>query len=782
MGRHALRVLEWERVLELVAARASSSAGRRRILELLPHTDVESAVLELDRVEEVRGLVEERQDLAPPQVPDASAALARIRRAGAVLDPAGLRSLGNLLVAGGMLSELLGTSRCRDLADNLFVDSGLERRIGRIVDEKDQILDTASPELARIRKSLRGRQREVVRGLENYVQGLPDKWRVADASVSLRGGRYVVPVRREARSAVGGIVHDESSTGGTLFVEPPESVERMNALRELEAREAREVQKVLREITATLHPLQAALATSWDALVEFDGRMARARTAAAWGASAPRLSRGQEMDSGPEVVVKGGRHPLLIDAGEEVVPFDLELDHHERTLVISGPNTGGKTVFLKTMGLIPLLAQAGIHPPVSPGSRLPVFTSVLADIGDEQSIARSLSTFSAHLTHLGRIVDVSDRHALVLVDEMGTGTDPAEGAALAQAILETLTARGTRTIATSHLGQLKRLDEPGSGIVNASLQFDTTQMAPTFRLVKNRPGRSYGLAIARNLGFPADLMARAEALVDDSEGRAERLLARLEAEEMRLETILREAEADRARAERDRAEAEAARSELQERERSADKDARRRARELLLAARAEVEEAILEARTGMAGHPEVEKAARRRVEEAIADVSDSPHSADARAAPDTGGDVDVGMRVRVGQSGGRGAVVHVDGARATVELEGGLRVNVKTGDLTPAEGETRARRSGWTAMPSMDASPEVDLRGLRVEDVDGPLTQALDRAVLSDLESLRVIHGKGTGALRARVAQILGEDPRVVDQRPGGDGEGGTGVTVARLR
>lgn len=791
LGRHALRVLEWDRVLGHVAARASSAPGRERVLKLLPAVEAGSVAAELARVDEVRQLISERQDVALPEIPDAAPALTRITRDGAVLDPSGLRSLGALLEAGRVLLEMLGESACVDLGERLFSNIKLEQRIARIVDEKDQILDTASPELARVRKSLRGKQREVVRGLEDYVLELPDKWRVADGSVSIRSGRFVVPVRREARSAVGGIVHDESSTGGTLFVEPPESVERMNALRELEAREAREIQKVLREVTQELRPLQPELAGSWEALVEFDSRLARARTASAWTASLPDVADNggradRDHDVGLEVQSRGrlkvvqGRHPLLVEAGDEVVPFDLFLEPDERTLVISGPNTGGKTVFLKTMGLVPLLAQAGILPPVGPGSRLPIFNRVYADIGDEQSIARSLSTFSAHLTHLKQIVESADGDSLVLVDEMGTGTDPMEGAALAQAILETLTDRGVLTLATSHLGQLKRLDEPESGIVNASLQFDTADMAPTFRLVKNRPGRSYGLAIARRLGFPDALMERADGLVDDSEGSAERLLARLEAEEAKLEEAVRSANEDRGRAERMLAEANATRAAVEERERQAEKEGQRRVRDLLLQARAEVEDAILEVRTGAVGDPEAEKAARRRVEEAISEAASAASRADTTPAPDPA--VEMGVRVRVGQGGGRGKVVELEGVRATVELEGGLRVNVKAAELEPVQGDHKPLRGGWTPLPSMDASPEVDLRGLRLEEVDAPLIRALDQAVLSDLESLRVIHGKGTGALRSRVGQILAEDPRVVDQRPGGDGEGGAGVTVARLR
>ena len=785
-AHHARAVLEFVRVLERVAGRAGSPAGRDRVLALEPCTDVETVRVELARVDAVRAFLGERPDAELPAVPAATGPLARLAAPGVMLEGTEIRTLGVLLAASGGLRRMVeGADVADDLIDRLLHVPELEQRIDREIAPDGSVRDNASRELARIRRSLNGTRGEVVRALERFASELPERWQVGDASVTLRAGRYVIPVRREARSAVGGIVHDESATGGTLFVEPPAAIERMNRMRELEAEELREVRRILRATSDALAPHREGLQSAWAALAEFDSRVARARCAADWDAHVPEVFAAvASSGEADRIEIVSGRHPLLIESGEPPVPFSLTLEETERTVVVSGPNTGGKTVLLKALGLLPMLTAAGVVPPLGPGSRVPIFRAFFADIGDEQSIAHSLSTFSAHLGNLRAVLEDARTGDLVLLDEMGTGTDPAEGAALAQAILEELTRRGARCIATSHLGQLKRLDAPGSGIVNASLQFDTEGMQPTFRLVKDRPGRSYGLAIARRLGFPETVLARAEELVEDSEAAVERLLERLEADEAALGEALAAAERDRDDATRLREDWTRRDAELRDAERKAERTARKQARQLLLDARAEVEEAIRVVRSASADVVEEKaSAARRQVEASIA-LQDKELKRSEAEVPASGSDtgVEVGATVRVGSSGGRGRVVALEGHRATVELDGGLRVHVGAADLVPSAAPERPRAGGGWSAPDIDASPEVDLRGLRLEEVETPLRRALDDAILADLPTLRVIHGKGTGALRARVQVLLEEDPRVLDLRSGGDGEGGSGVTVVRLR
>jgi DNA mismatch repair protein MutS2 len=788
VSRHALEVLEFERTLERVASRASSELGRGRVRALRPRSERDAVVAGLARVGAVMRFRAERPEFALGPVPDVAACLGQLATEGSMLEATELHALGVLLATSRLLraelvSDGLDLPEIAPLAVLLVDARPLEETLVRSVDAEGHVLDTASRELKAIRDRLRGAHSKIVRKLESYIGTLPERVVVPDASVTIRDGRYVVPLRREGKGEVGGIVHGESQTGTTVYVEPPVAIDLMNQLRDLESEETREVRRVLRDLTARLAPHAEAIRGAANALVDFDALDARARTAIAWRAVIPEIVPAEARG----LRIAEGRHPLLVEAGEApVVPFDLELEPHERALVISGPNTGGKSVLLKAVGLIATLAQSGVVPPVGPRSRLPIFASVFADIGDEQSIARNLSTFSAHLANLADIVADADARALVLIDEMGTGTDPAEGAALARAVLEMLVALGATVLVTSHLGELKRLDTAGSGIVNASLHFDSERMEPTYRLVKGRPGRSYGLAIARRLGFPGEVLDRAESYRDQGAAQMDELLARLEQHEREARELAAELERERSEAERLRADVDVRERALRESERTADARAREDARKLLLEARAEVEEAIRTVRgTAEAGAPleEVAREARRKVEQAAGRLRPRKvaQAVGARSAPAAGDPV----RIRSTRS--RGRVIEVRASRALVET-GALRLEVPLDDLEPETEsseprETGARRGGWRG-PLRDAAPriEIDLRGRRVDEVEAELTRALDEALLGDLGELRIIHGKGTGALRARVGEILAGDVRVREFRMGGVGEGGAGVTVAIFR
>lgn len=797
MNAHALRVLEFPEVLDLVGGRAMSELGRERILEMEPGTNRKTIQVELARVEEMASLLNRNRDWAVPYIPDARAGLDRLALDGNVLEAVELRDLGRLLTSGRELRKALSEERGEldallFLLDLLHEDRGMEKRIRSIVDEDGTVLDSASKELARIRASLNRAHKGIVRALEKLLASLPDRILVPDASVTIREGRYVIPVRREGRGEVGGVVLDESATGATVFVEPPLALQLTAELRELERDETREIHAILREQTEALAPIRAGLQGSQEALVVFDTLHARAKTAMAWDGRAPALlPRGTR-----ELAVVAGRHPLLLAREEgEVVPFHLSLDPGERALVVSGPNTGGKSVFLKALGLVATMAQAGIIPPVGKGTRLPVFADVFADIGDEQSIAENLSTFSAHLENLKEIVLEAGPDALVLIDEMGTGTDPGEGAALSRSILEELVDRGTLAVVTSHLGALKRLDTPGSGIVNASLQFDPDRIEPTYRLQKGRPGRSYGLAIARRLGFPDELLDRAEGHLPREEARMEELLATLERKEKEASELVASLEAERKTVTRLRRELKAREEELEEREVTAESRAREEARRLLLDARQEVEEAIRDVRSAAEegleeedALDEVSRRARRKVEEAARRQREKKPSP--RKPAPAPADLSPGDRVSLAETGARGRVVEIREGRAVVET-GGLRMQVPLADLVfrssheERSGEARKSKkeeaSTWQG-PEAEADPEVDLRGYRVDEVGIEVDRALDRAVLGGLGQMRIIHGKGTGALRERVAEILTRDPRVEEYRLGLHGEGGAGVTIIRLK
>jgi DNA mismatch repair protein MutS2 len=793
---HTLDVLEFRRVLEEVAVRAVSSPGKARVLELEPGFHLPSLRTELQRVEELARFLERRPDWKVPELPDARRALKRLALEGSVLEPTELFSVALLLEAGRELGEALSAADTElpglgFLREDLHQDPGAGRAIRAVVDREGIVLDSASRDLARIRGQLRRAHGRIVQALDKLLRSLPERIVVPDASVTIREGRYVIPVRREGKGEVGGVVMDESATGATLFIEPPVALHIMNELRELERQEAREIHRILRERTESLHPSLPLLTASQEALIVFDSLLARARTALAWEGCAPELLPPGTQD----LAIVDGRHPLLLSRGKEgVVPFHLSLAPGERALVVSGPNTGGKSVFLKALGLIVVLAQSGIVPPVGRGTRLPLFSGVFADIGDEQSIAESLSTFSAHLANLKEILAHADGRSLVLIDEMGTGTDPQEGAALSRAILEELVGRGSLAIVTSHLGALKRLDSPGSGVVNASLQFDPDRIEPTYQFLKGRPGRSYGLAVARRLGFPPELLDRAEGHVPREEARMEELLSSLERKEREASVLVASLAREKAEVEGLVEELEEREKDLRSRERTAEARAREAARSLLLEARQEVEEAIREVR--LAGErilreedvlEEASRRARRRVEDAA-----QRHRV--RETPSTrGGPVRAlapGDRVSLSEGGPRGTVVEIREDRAVVETAG-VRLQVALADLVfrgPPVDSTAVRptdpapmASSWQG-PEARAQAEVDLRGLRVADVETEVDRALDQAVLGGLGEIRLIHGKGTGALRERVGELLARDGRVMEFRVGLHGEGGGGVTVVRLR
>jgi DNA mismatch repair protein MutS2 len=797
-GQHALDVVEFRQVLDLVAGYASSGPGGERVRTLRPLAELGTVRAEHERVEAMRALLSSEGGWTPQPIPDVSTAIGRLRVEGTTWTGIELRDAVTLLVSS-RLSYAALTDKAREdavlaplrvLANALVREPALEKTIDRIVNDEGVVRDDASPVLRKLRKELRGAEAELVRLLERLIAKLDAQHRVADASVTLRNGRYVMPVRREGRGVVGGIVHDTSASGATLFVEPPAAVEAGNRMRELEAEEARETARILLDVTNTLRPYAPVLSAALDALVALDTLTARARYAIAFGCSSVTLA-----DAAEGFAIVNGRHPLLLAKDRDaVVPFDLAMAPAERTLLVSGPNTGGKTVLLKAIALVSLMVQSGIPAPVGPGSRVAVFDGFFADIGDEQSIAASLSTFSAHLRNLTEIVGEATARSLVLVDELGSGTDPVEGAALGGAILETLTRRGTTTMATTHLGALKELAHDVPGVVNASLQFDAAALAPTYRLIKGIPGRSYGLSIARRLHMPDDVLANAERRVPTAERDLTALLEDLERRQQALSTrelaVAARDDSTAAREERVREREHAVR----EKERGSERASRLDARRYLLEARQDIERIIQALREAGASGVEVAAvAARRAAEQRAAREADALTQIEAAERTerelDTGAleaaGIDIGSAVAVATLEGKtGRVIEMRGDEAVVVV-GALKLAVPLGTLRPvAEKRVPAaeRVVGFVGeLPEVIVKHEVDVRGLRVADVDDAVRHAVDEGIRADLHSVRIIHGKGTGALRDRVAQLLSEDRRVRAFRLGQWNEGGAGVTVAEI-
>ncbi|HEX5438602.1 MAG TPA: endonuclease MutS2 [Gemmatimonadaceae bacterium] len=796
MNEHALAVLAFPDVLDLVAQRASSELGAARVRTLSPSTGRAWIRAEHGRVAAMRTLVAGDDGWRPEPIPDIGQPLSRLRVAGSRWSAAELLGGAQLLRSSRLTRQALTDER-RDAAatavlapfiSRLVAARDEEAAIEHAIDDEAQVKDDASPALRRVRRSLRSAEGELVQLLEREMRRLDARYRVPDMSVTVRNGRYVMPVRREARAVVGGIVHDESSTGGTLFVEPPAAVAAGNRIRELEAEEVREVERILHELTDRVRPLHAGLLEALEAMVELDALYARARYADEF-----RCANATVVDAGEGFAIREGRHPRLLAQGEPVVPFDLEMRADERTLLVSGPNTGGKTVLLTAVGLITLMTQAGIPAPVGSTSRIAVIEDVFADIGDEQSIEASLSTFSAHVRNLGEILDRATARSLVLVDELGSGTDPTEGAALGAALLEELTQRGALTIATTHLGALKLLPTEVPGVVNASLQFDEVALEPTYRLIKGIPGRSYGLRIARRLQLPPAVLDRAEERLPQGERDLAALLAAVEARAAAIQQREAASQEEAERLERRLERASAREAALREAERALERQSRQEARRYVLDARAEVERVIRSLRTGEAPSAEQEREARRQVEEMALEHSTAlerlmarerrPERARPRATR-LGESLQVGDGVSVASLGGReGTLVEFRGDEAVVAV-GALKVTVpraavRRSDRASTAVETPVAIRG--DLPEEMAATEIDLRGLRVDEMEPVLVSAVDDAMRAGLSSLRIIHGKGTGALRERVAELLRADARVRDFRLGAWNEGGAGVTVATL-
>jgi len=786
----ALETVELGPVLELVAAHAAGPLAAARLQSRRPSADLEWIRAELARVGEVAALFRRGDGLLAEPVPDVGHALARLRVQGSVLDGKELAAIGRALAAARAAhAELIRVAPLAPRSGELLQPlppRSLDRRLERSFDADGELLDAASPRLAAARREVHQARERLVRRLEAILRGLDASAAPSGATVTVRGGRYVIPVRRDSRARPGGIVHDESASAGTLFVEPADAIELGNALREAEVEEQRETLRVLRELTDFLRPEHAAIRGAIEMCIAVDELVARARYAVAVGGEVPEVQRAPA-----PVRIRNGRHPLLLAGGGPVVPFELELGAMERTLLVSGPNTGGKTVLLKAVALASALAQCGVVPPVGAGSQLPVYRAYFADIGDRQSIAASLSTFSAHVAALRRVLDEADASSLVLLDEMGSGTDPTEGGALAAAVLAALTRRGALTLATTHLGALKNLATQMPGVVNASLQFDATTLAPTYRFEKGVPGRSYGLAIARRLGVSGEVLADAEARVPQAEKSLDELLASVETRARELAALQAELAARRLETESLgarlalQAEAQQAReAELRRREREAERTGRQQARTFLLEARQQVEDALSRARQASDEAQATE--ARRLVEDAARAEAQALAAVEAKeAAPHDaeGGRLEVGGRVRVA-GGPVGEVVEIRGDGKLVVRAGAMRMLVESASVT-AVGGAAAKRAA--AVPAREEAPpapaplEIDLRGMTGDEAEAATAAAVDAAVLADQPFLRIIHGMGTGVVRDRVHRVVKGDRRIARYGFAPRDQGGTGVTIVEF-
>jgi DNA mismatch repair protein MutS2 len=795
MHQAVLAKLDFGAVIERLAGRCRFDVAAARARELGPSSDHDTVAYLLDVTAEAVDLLTRFPEVSIGGPRDIRALAERAAKGGR-LQPAELLLVQDTITASRNLRRAFlrlpeaeaSFPKLLYFVDHLVEMPDLETAITRSIGPRGDVLDTASDELARIRRDVRIAQSRLMDRLNSLVSGGRYANALQDAIITMRDGRYVVPVKSEARAALPGVVHDTSASGQTLFVEPFEIVELNNRWRERQLDEQHEIERILDALSGRVGDRAAELNQTVEAIAALDLAMAKARLAFEMRATRPQLWTGGDGDGSTDdghsthrISLVRARHPLLDP--ETVVPIDIELGSAYRILLITGPNTGGKTVALKTVGLLTMMAQTGLFLPADDRSVVSVFPALFADIGDEQSIAQSLSTFSAHMrTVIGMLEHVTP-DSLVLLDELGAGTDPQEGSALARALISTLLERGPLVIATTHYSEVKAYAYTTPGVENASVEFDVATLAPTYRLMIGVPGRSNALAIASRLGMPESIIAQASALLDPDEVRADALL-----QDIRR----RRDEADRLQAEAEASLAEAKeRRQAAERERLAAERERQEARaDALAQAEAELAEVretlrrLQRDRDTVAATREHVEARRLEVEQAAATVRDfrrariKPRvvSPDARS-------IRAGDRVRIVSLDQEGEVVAVADDQADIML-GSLKTRQPLSALERL-GRAKAdpsRRVVYAPAAAAPASIELDLRGFRAAEVEEMLDRYLENAYRSGLPFVRIIHGKGTGALRQVVRDILNNHPAVTSHQLAPREQGGDGATVATLR
>ena len=793
MDAHTLERLEFEKVLDRIAALCVLSLGAEGARALRPADDLEHIKTRSQRIAEGVAILAAGHDFGVERFDDPKAVLDRARIEGTALGPDELQTVAAILRNARDLQKAFSRAGAAapslaKLSFDLAPNPDLLKEIGRCIEPDGTVADGASPDLARIRRDMAALQNRIRTRLEALIVNADVQPFLTGDYVTQRNGRNVVPVLATQSGQVPGIIHDRSDTGHTAFVEPTFVVEMGNDLRGLASDEEREVQRILRHLTdgvrACLEPLRLTVRT----LVQFDLVRGCARYAAARKMTRPVFSAGGVLN------IVGGRHPILEEAlaprGRAVVPLEFTLGGPVRTIAITGANAGGKTVALKTIGLVCLMAQTGLMVPAETGSTFVPLRNVLVDIGDEQSIEANLSTFSGHIGHIREVLEAADDATLVLLDEIGAGTDPVEGGALACAIVKALHERGAMTVVTTHLGQVKGFVHEQDGMENAAVQFDPDTLSPTYELIIGRPGASHALRIAERCGLPGAVLASAEELVDSDAIEMEGLLGRLTAS-------LKKAEAEARKAERERADAEKARKDLARQLEDLKKERKESLRRAVAEAqglventRREMQRALDEARR--AGADTAATKHLRRQVEAKRDrfKKKSRELAPSRRPPLPLETIRVGQVVYVETMQRHGRVSQIDVKRGTVTLEaGGLEIEadasaIRQADAGAANVEAAPQGEGRTVVERAPAAvaPELNLRGMRVDEAMRALDQYLNEACVADLGTVRIIHGHGTGALREMVQRELKGHPLVESYRWGEWGEGGRGVTVAVLK
>ena len=671
----------------------------------------------------------------------------------------------------------------RETVEAIIPQKNIEDEVSRSISEDGSIDDRASAELTRLRRVKNTSQQKIKDSLDGILRNANYQKMLQDQIITTRSDRYVVPIKLEYSSAFPGIVHDQSASGATVFIEPMNVVQLGNELRETMLKENREIQRILQQLTALIAVKVTEIAVLYEALAKLDFILAKARLSEDMEAGSPVVVNEQE------VKLIRARHPLLTDP---VVPISVELGKGYRFLVITGPNTGGKTVTLKTIGLMAVMMQAGLHIPAESDSRLGIFNQVFVDIGDEQSVEQSLSTFSGHMTNIVNVMEEADDKSLVLFDELGAGTDPAEGAALAMAILAELLERGSCGIATTHYGALKSFAYNTDGIENASVEFDPETLKPTYRLLTGIPGRSNALSIAQRLGLSTSILDKARSYISDREMKESDLLENLEDTQREIELQKQRLEEEKLEAENKVAELKRKNKELAEKYEEIVLKAKDEAVEIVRSVRAEAEIIIREIKEAQKKERKEQEAATEKARQSLKRLSDNIYQGDLtrkQKGEPKPHRVEPGQMVYIPDLRQKGEVLQKPDNNNEVLIQAGiLKVNIPLSQIRFIDETRKPEHFAKTIKGSLGLGKaatlrsEIDLRGKLVEEAGEVLDKYLDDAVITGINQVSVIHGKGTGALRAGIHQFLTRHPHVARYRLGEFGEGDSGVTIVELK
>ncbi len=784
----SLLKLELDRVLEMLAGCAGSVGGKEACLRVRPTSDLEDVQLALDQTTAASDLCTKKGNPVFGDVSDVSASLERANLGGS-LQPKELLRIAGVLRAARNIRGYVSEDDKATVLDAMFKaltpNKYLEDKIFGAILSEEEIADNASPELSDIRRHIRIQSGKIRDSLQKVISSPAYSKYLREPIITIRQGRFVVPVKAECKNDVPGLVHDVSATGSTYFVEPMSAVNANNALRELEIKEKKEIERILAELSADAAGHRDDINLNYAMLVQLDVIFAKAKLAYRMRSCAPIMN-----DEG-RVDLRKARHPLIDP--KNVVPISVRLGSDFDTMIITGPNTGGKTVTLKTVGLLTLMAECGLHVPAGDGSVLSTFDAILADIGDEQSIAQSLSTFSSHMRTIVDVVAQCDDRTLVLFDELGAGTDPAEGAALAMAIIEFCRKMDSRVIATTHYAELKLYAMRTKGVINASCEFDVETLQPTYKLLIGIPGKSNAFAISRKLGLSEDILKEADDLVGKSDKDFEDVLSQLEQQRQQMESARMEAERLRQETAKIKQQSEEYHAQLRREKEKAMEAARKEAQYIIEEARAAANIASeelkalrkqLTASADATGINARQAELRRNLNE-VEDKLRASKPKEERPQPTRG--ILVGDTVELLKLGTKASVIAIN-KDGTYQLQAGiLKMNAKADEIYLLENENPYKQKGGRPkhsgreMKMTATSSEIDLRGMDTVEAVCVLERYLDEAMRSNVSPVRIIHGKGTGAVRAAVHQSLKKNKFIKKFRLGMYGEGEDGVTIAEF-